>query len=229
MTRSRQRKGIRHYTDYQDGRRQRAPVEVLIVTEGKNTEKEYFMCLKDEVKPKRHHVKIVKANGTAPTNVVNHAKMMIKKGKNIKFVYCVFDRDGKKRNFENAVKEVQKMNKEKGKIEKIEAITSIPCFEFWFSLHVRAKYPEYDGMASPCARMEDDIKKFKPFKNYSKKQNYVTSIFEDLKSKRTTALNRATSISENAEGDEIYSKNPSTRVGVLVEDLMNMGSSKSKK
>lgn len=229
MARLRRRRRISHDTHYRDGRRQRAPVGVLIVTEGKNTEKEYFMCLKDELKPRKHHVTIVKANGTAPMNVVKHAKLMIKKGKNIKFVYCVFDRDRNKKNFKEAVTEVQEMNKEKGEVEKIEAITSIPCFEFWFSLHVRNRYPEYDGMASPCGRMEDDIKKFKPFRNYSKRQNYVVTIFEDLRSKRSTALKRAKSILENTKGDEIYSKNPSTRVCVLVEDLIEMGSSKSRK
>lgn len=229
MTRFKKRRGISRDMYYQDGRRQRTPVGVLIVTEGKNTEKEYFTCLKDELKPKRHHVNIVKAKGTAPMNVVKHAKLMITKGKNIKFVYCVFDRDGKTKNFNDAVAEVQSMNKGEGNVKKIEAITSIPCFEFWFSLHVRDKRPKYDGMDSPCKRMEGDIKNFTPFNNYSKDQGYVPSIFDDLKKKRSDALDRANSILKNVEGDEIYSENPSTRVCVLVEDLIEMGSNKSKK
>lgn len=223
----RKRRGINADTKYRDQPSRPMPVRVLIVTEGKVTEKEYFECLRDELNLGRRQVVVINStSGTDPRNVVKHTKKRLERRKNFNYVYCVFDRDNQEENFKMAVEEVQEMDRSEGEIEKIEAITSVPCFEFWFSLHVRAKRPIYEGMASPCSRMEDDIKGYKPFENYSKNRGYVPSIYNSLKNKRTTALSRSNSILESAkrEGEGVYFYNPSTRVCVLVEDLERISS-----
>ena len=224
---SRRSRGIRNDTRFRELPSRPVPVRVLIVTEGEATEKEYFECLRTELNLGYRQVVIVNsARGTDPMSVVRHAKRRLQKRKNFKYVYCVFDRDNQEEKFKEAVDEVQRMNGSKGEIEKIEAITSVPCFEFWFSLHVRTKRPIYEGVDSPCSRMEEDIKGYNPFRKYSKNKGYVPSIFDALKGKRSTALTRANAILEGAkkEGEGVYFENPSTRVCVLVEDLERISS-----
>lgn len=226
--RSRTHRGIRNDTRFREPPSRLVPIRVLIVTEGEATEKEYFECLRAELNLGYRQVVIVNStDGTDPMNVVKHAKKRLQRRKNFKYVYCVFDRDNQEKKYREAISEVQKMNGDKGEIEKIEAITSVPCFEFWFSLHVRAKRPKYEGMDSPCSRMERDIKSYNPFKKYSKNKGYVTSIYNSLKNKRPTALTRANSVLESAEreGEGAYYENPSTRVCVLVQDLVSISSS----
>ena len=43
--------------------------------------------------------------------------------------------DGDDRSFRDGIEAVQQMKKDNGDIEVVEAITSVPCFEFWLWLH----------------------------------------------------------------------------------------------
>ena len=204
---------------------------MLIVTEGQVTEKEYFECLKAKLGLGRHQVIVISSDGeTTPAQVVENARKRLEREKDFKYVYCVFDMDGDDRSFRDGIKAVQKMKKDNGDIEAVEAITSVPCFEFWLWLHEGKKIRPYPTTGKPCQMLKKDIKKLDLFKNYSTKTGLIESIFDSLYSKRGNALKYAKSISDNAvdEGEGVYWRNPSTRVHVVVEHLERMSSDRKR-
>lgn len=204
---------------------------VLIVTEGRVTEKEYFECLKAKLGLGSHQVVVLGSEGeSTPVQVVENAQRRLEnRGEDFKYVYCVFDMDGDDRRFRDGIAAVQKMEKDNGDIEKVEAITSVPCFEFWLWLHVSDRIRPYPTTGNPCQILKKDIKKFDLFKNYSTKAGLMKSIFESLDENRGDALNQSNSIFDNAEDEEqIYWRNPSTRVCVVVEHLKGMSSERKK-
>lgn len=228
MTKSRGRGRVRNSTKYQDKPSAELPSRMLIVTEGEVTEVEYFKCLRAELGLGQRQVVVIGSDGeAAPVQVVKHAQQKLERDDNFKYVYCVFDMDGDKDRFEKGIRAVQKM---KQHIEKIEAITSVPCFEFWLWLHVTDRIRSYPTTGNPCQMLKSDIMEFDLFENYSTSAGIIESIFDSLDSKRSDALKLAKYIFENAEGvgEGIYLENPSTRVYVVVEDLQRMSSEKKK-
>lgn len=226
MTRSRSRGRVRFDTKYKGRISSDLPTRVLIVTEGEVTEKEYFECLRRKLDLGCRQVVVISSGGeTSPTQVVEYAQKRLRKTNGVfKYVYCVFDMDGKRNSFKKGIEAVQRMKKDRTDIEKIEAITSVPCFEFWLWLHVSDRKPPYPTTGSPCKMLKSDIRKFDLFENYSTAEGLIESIFSSLDNKRSAALRRARSIFRNAKGveDGIYFENPSTRMYVIVEDLERM-------
>jgi hypothetical protein len=109
--------------------RKRIPT-ILIVCEGKKTEKIYFENFKK--RGKGLIVKIAKNEKTNPVGIVEHAKTLITTEYNIdaRFgdqVWCVFDADS------NTDQEIQKAKKLAGK--NINVCLSNPSFEIWYLLH----------------------------------------------------------------------------------------------
>lgn len=230
MTRMKDRGRVRSVKKRRNKAGGNLPARMLIVTEGEVTEKEYFECLRDELGLGRRQVVVISSGGeTSPVQVVEHARARLaKKDDNFKYVYCVFDMDGNKDRFRNGIAAVEEMKKCKGNFKEIEAITSVPCFEFWLWLHVTNRIRPYPITGSPCRMLKSDIEEYNIFKNYSKNGCHVRPIFSSLDDKRIAALSQARSLLENAEGEEIYLKNPSTRVYVVVEDMERLSSRKKK-
>ena len=198
---------------------------VLIVTEGKNSEPEYFRLLAREF-GFGHEVNVQNVRGTAPINLVKYVKERFQLEK-YDYIYCVFDMDTHP-SYENAVKTIQQMDENKSyENVSIKAITSVPCFEIWLFLHVRKSARSYSGGSSPCKDLEREMKRYNPFRNYSKSKDWMSSNFNALKDSRDNAIERSERILADAAktGLAAHLANPSTCVHMVV-DLFDKLSSK---
>ena len=59
-------------------------------------------------------------------------KCALEKGQEFDRIFCVFDRDGHQ-NYQQALDKIA--GSPMGKKGKLQAITSVPCFEIWILLH----------------------------------------------------------------------------------------------
>ena len=225
MTRPRRSSRKSPVLENQRRRRGKRRPLVLIVTEGKNSEPEYFRMLAREF-GFGYEVNVQDVRGSAPINLVNHVKER-SEWREYDHIYCVFDMD-KHSTYENAVKAIQQMdgNKSYGKVS-IKAITSVPCFEIWLFLHVRKSARSYSGGSSPCKDLEREMKRYNPFRNYSKSKDWMSSNFNTLKDSRDNAIERSERILADAAktGLAAHLANPSTCVHMVV-DLFDKLSSK---
>lgn len=191
--------------------------KILIVCEGEKTEPAYFT---DFIK----HCRISTASiveisgecGSSPMNVVSWAKEKYntekKRSDPYDKVYCVFDRDAHP-NYDEALSRINSLNP-KG---IFVAITSIPCFEYWLILHfgyTRKSFSPQKGK-SEGAQMLAELKKYMP--DYEKK---ASGVFNKLQDRLDTALINAKRVEDAAKKDG--SVNPSTKVGALITDLINI-------
>ena len=209
---------------YRDQRAVPAPPSVLIVTEGKAIETEYFRLVAKEFGIGGDRVTIVPGKGTSPMNVVTHAQWRLKRDEQYDYVYCVFDRDTHG-SYDEAVSLVQRMATDGYATEKIEAITSIPCFEYWCYLHVSESTASYSGVDSPCDRLTKELRKYAPFEDYKKSKEWMSTNFKTLAADRNDAVKRAKRILSHAKkaGSKAHSEDPSTRVHIVVERLKKIG------
>ena len=200
------------------------PPCALIVTEGKVTEKEYFRLLADELGLGRQRVTVTSSKGASPMQVVDRTRKWLDREGAFEYVYCVFDRDTHA-NYDEAVSLVQRMAKDGYATEKIEAITSIPCFEYWYFLHVSDSTASYSGVDSPCDKLTKEMKKHAPFEDYKKSREWMSTNFTALAANRDEAVKRAKKILSHAKkaGSEAHSEDPSTRVHIVVEHLKKIG------
>lgn len=196
------------------------PDRILIVTEGSKTEPIYFGRLIDELGLTTAKVTIVGDGGSAPISVVNEAEARLKLDDDFEQVYCLFDRD-KHATYNQAIEKVRSIairDEFRGKV--IAAITSVPCFEIWYLLHVSDSRKPYDNADSPADALIADLKLIDPFKGYAKAECH--SFFEKISAERGNALRRSKRFIEEAqkEGAAEFHENPSTRVHILVSALM---------
>lgn len=200
------------------------PPCALIVTEGKVTEKEYFRLLADELGLGRQRVTVTSSKGASPMQVVARARKWLERQGTLEYVYCVFDRDTHA-SYDEAVSLVQQMAKDGYATEKIEAITSIPCFEYWCFLHVSDSTASYSGVDSPCDKLTKEMKKHAPFEDYKKSREWMSTNFTALAANRGEAVKRAKRILSHAKkaGSKAHSEDPSTRVHIVVERLKKIG------
>jgi hypothetical protein len=140
--------------------RRRPYDRVLIVSEGKKTEPNYFNEIRAALRLSTANVIALASQfGTAPTQVVEYAQHVFLNGdprrqiskRAFERVYAVFDRDDHASYFEalaniEAWKQRKPKNDEKAPIH-IEAVPSIPCFELWLLLH-------FEDVQSPLPRQE---------------------------------------------------------------------------
>ena len=197
---------------------------VLIVTEGTVTEPEYFRLLAADLGIGGQRVTVVSSRTSSPMQVVGQAlKRVPKVGGSFDYVYCVFDRDTHA-NYDEAVSLVERMAKDNRPKRKVAAITSIPCFEYWLYLHVVDSATSYSGVASPCRKLTNDLKKHPLFKNYSKKKGWMAANFEKLAANRGDAVKHSSKRLANARraGEKPHSEDPSTRIHIVVDDLKKL-------
>ncbi|TDJ86684.1 RloB domain-containing protein [Campylobacter volucris] len=141
---------------------------ILIVCEGKTTEKNYLNRLKDFFSLSNVSINIISGKDSDPLKIVKFAKEKSKENSYDK-IYCVFDKDTH-----------STFNKAKQKCEKykFEAIISNPCFEFWILLHFTCTTKPF-GTNSPCDELINICLK-KYIKDYTKNYNFTNIIQQNL-------------------------------------------------
>lgn len=195
---------------------------VLIVTEGSKTEPSYFKLLINELGLTTATVTIVGDGGSAPISVVKEAEKQLSKDIDFDQIYCVFDRD-RHSTYDAALDAVKRLSERRDmKGKTLYAITSIPCFEIWYLLHISDSRKPYEASVtggSPAQAVLSDLTRDAKFSGY--KKNECASFFSIIKPQRQVAIERAQKFlrfSEN-EGAVQYHENPSTRVHILVLNL----------
>lgn len=192
---------------------------ILIVTEGEKSETSYFARLVSELELTT--VKIAHSKGTSPKNVVETAINKARRLKNFNRVYCVFDRDA---NDSSYVEAFENLNRATAVVENCQfvAIPSIPCFEFWYLLHIRYSDRSYGGTDSSCKQLISDLRKHKLFRDYDKSS--CSGFYEDLVSRRGQAIVNARRLLAAATQIDAkpYFEDPSTRVHLIVESLIQI-------
>ena len=223
MTRSKRNQQRARNTRRRDVPTGSPPPRVLIVTEGSVSETQYFRLLAAEMGLGRQQVVIESRYTSSPMQVVALARKRLDDNGPFEYVYCVFDRDTHD-SYHEAVRLVLKMAKD-GLAKKVEAITSIPCFEYWCYLHVANPSASYEGVPSPCDRLTKELRNYAPFENYSKGKGWMSANFGKLAANRNEAVKRSEKRLANAQkaGDEAYSEDPSTRIHIVVDDLKRLG------
>lgn len=193
---------------------QREPYDyVLIVCEGDKTEPNYFRRLRDVHRLSSANIEIARAGGNDPVSIVTYTEMRLTEG-GFDHAYCVFDRDGHA-NYNQALQMVA--NSPNGRIGRLRAITSVPCFEIWVLLHFRYSSAAFNstGSQSACDHVIAEVKKH--FADYSKGH---TSVYDRLEAVMEQAQAHAERLlKENAATG---STNPATRVHELVDYLCKL-------
>lgn len=102
-------------------------------------------------------------------------------------------------------------------VATIEAITSVPCFEFWLLLHFKDTTRPYSetGRSSICNNVIRDLKEYIP--RYAKGS---AAVFEATYPNVDEAIKRAKRLEKRQE--EAGTDNPSTKVHRLVAYLQGL-------
>lgn len=201
---------------------------ILIVSEGEETEPNYFNKMIIREKLSSANVKVTGECGSDPVSVVKHAIKLFEIRENEinserKFdrVYCLIDRD-EHANFNEALNRINQYNKQKSK-NVIVPILSFPCFEFWYICHFEdaSRSPiNRKGNKSPGEVCESNLNilwKRDFGKNYNKSDG---DIYQLLESRVEEAIRRSTRFAKDAI--EIDAPNPSTNIHCVVEKLLKL-------
>ena len=157
-------------------------------------------------------------------SVVDQAIELFEKDPDYDAVFCVIDRDGHT-TFHQALARVRQtiLNRRSGtrKIGKarFEAITSIPCFEFWILLH-------YDYTTAPMARyadVEPRLKAIPAHATYAKGRRGLFAVTQNL---LDTALINADRANRAAAGTD--TDNPTTLMPILIRYLLELATKKAR-
>ena len=185
---------------------------ILIVCEGKKTEKNYFQRLKEFLNLISVKIQILTSPHPTPLKVIEHATQKINESNEYDEVYCVIDRDTHG-DFGEALDKAKSI-----KLQNtiFEVIVSDPCFEFWILLHFAKITPKFSANKSPCEALQKhkDFKKNLP--NYDKSDYDFKEI---IANRLNVAIKNANEI--NKENLPIR-QTPYTEIVRLVENLQNL-------
>lgn len=188
---------------------------VLIVCEGEKTEPLYFDALKSELRLSNANIRICgKECGSAPESVVEYALQEFKRDPIYDRVYCVFDKD-RHPTYSAALDRIR-TKRLPGKAI-IEAITSVPCFEFWLLLHFEDTARPYSAVGGNSAgdQIVSDLKQYMP--SYEKGDG---NAFELTSPMVEEAIKRAERLEKRQK--EAGTDNPSTKVHHLVKYMRQL-------
>ncbi|MEI7730808.1 MAG: RloB family protein [Verrucomicrobiota bacterium] len=178
---------------------------ILIVSEGKETEPQYFNALKNRLKLGAAIIVTV-AKGTDAKSVVESAKRLrkeraceVRQGRSVPFdeVWCVFDSESHQNRPHLAEALVMARD------NKIKVALSWPCIEFWFLLHETYTSAAFSDYAS----VEKVLKKYYP--EYQKNDVPTAALLEKLV---TAVVNARQLRADNAKSG---SKEPATNADLL--------------
>ncbi|MEW8333914.1 MAG: RloB family protein [Candidatus Thiodiazotropha sp.] len=202
---------------------------VLIVCEGEKTEPYYFEELRDALGLHRDNIQVTGECGSSPKSVVNEALRLFDLEPDFDAVFCVFDRDMHE-DYSAALERIsaRPLNKRQGKRSvgkaRFEAITSVPCFEYWLLLHFHYTTHPYTGSGtkSPCDHVLDELK-VRGIPDYEKGiKGWHERTRENLDTANHNAI-RALAAAEAAGTD-----NPTTLVHELVSYLQDLSEQQKK-
>ena len=191
---------------------------VLIVCEGKETEPNYFHCLKCEPGPsKTFAITIKPGRGRSPLSVVNEAVKLKKEktGLGIPYdeVWAVFDTEGPESR-DSLLKALKKAKK-----EAIETAISNPCFEVWLLSHFEKSASAFASPEQAEKRLNVIWKKAFGGQEYDKS---ASDIFQKVSGNTETAIENSRSVREgHHQAVSIEDANSATDVYMLVEKLLS--------
>lgn len=192
----------------------------LIVCEGSKTEPHYLAELREVWGIPHSWVNIKPSEGSSPDRVVQTAERLYvedaRMGDSFDQVFCVFDRDAHP-TFSQAVQRTRELASN-GK--PFKAITSTPCFEFWFLLHFGYSDAPFAkaGKKSVGDVLVSQFKTKAGLAQYAKAQKGMAA---QLQGKFAAATKHATKLRQSAaktqnQDPQIYA-NPWTNVDELVQ------------
>ena len=184
----------------------------MIVCEGSETEPNYLIGLREHLRLNPANVIIQSCPcGSDPVSIVEYA-LNKHKCNDYDRIYCVFDKEHT--NYKDALNKIESNFKNN---MSIYAITSVPCFEYWFLLHFKKSTKPYQQTAKKSAgdQLKSEIKKY--IKNYHEADK---DIFEKTKKHLETAIARAKQIDESQI--KAGTDNHSTKVYQLVKYLCSI-------
>jgi hypothetical protein len=192
----------------------------LIVCEGSKTEPHYLAELREVWGIPHSWVNIKPSEGSSPDRVVQTAERLYvedaRMGDSFDQVFCVFDRDAHP-TFSQAVQRTRELASN-GK--PFKAITSTPCFEFWFLLHFGYSDAPFAkaGKKSVGDVVVNQFKTKAGLAQYAKAQKGMAA---QLQGKFAAATKHATKLRQSAaktqnQDPQIYA-NPWTNVDELVQ------------
>ena len=191
---------------------------VLIVCEGSKTEPNYLKQLKSDLRINNANLRIVGDQGSAPETVVQTAIDEFAIDPDIDTVFCMFDKD-EHSTYGAAIARVNtKRLKRKGAgYARFNAITSVPCFEYWLILHfVNTDAPyQCTGTVTAAENVVRQLRAYIP--NYTKGGD---NAYRATRDHIDTAITRSMRVMAQVEvrgGD-----NPSTRVHEQVTFLKSL-------
>ena len=200
--------------------------KVLIVCEGKKTEPNYFLGLRNWHKISSVNVTVSGDCGSAPTSVVQHGIDLYRaaqgQGEPYDRVYCVFDRDSyhlpsQNKVYQQALDQIQRAMP----TSVFFAANSVPSFEYWLLLHFCETRQTFvaQGKASVGDMVEKELRKYwigyekaMP-KSYDQLKKLAPQGAAQALIRAARGLNAA-----QAVGDD----NPSTKVHELVGYLIKI-------
>ncbi len=168
---------------------------ILLVSEGKKTEQNYFKGLAHTL---RISIEFRDIDRTSLGSLFAKAKRIFDKAKREKnpFTQVIFI--GDKDNFQNYEQDKKIINN----TDNFCAFFSEPCFEYWLLLH----FQPIDKPFNDCGKLQESAEFKKNFPEYDKTNK---NIFNNLKDKIPTACKNARN-------------NPHTNINELVEYLQNI-------
>jgi len=186
---------------------------VLIACEGKETEPNYFTELKQAFRLNNANIRVY-GRGVDPLNLVNFAIQTYRKEPDFNRIYCVFDQDRHK-TYSDALEKIRRTRLKVG--DRIFAVPSVPCFEFWILLHFTYTTRPFDAPAggSICQQVIRRLEKYLP--GYQKNDRRIfgqTQCYLDI------AITRARQVKRFHETSG--TDNPSTEIHHLVEYLRGL-------
>ncbi len=190
---------------------------VLCFCEGE-TEKVYLTCLKKdryknvhiELKPQISNADFEKTFKDIRHHLAERAKT------NYKYIFYVLDMDviysnNRINKYKNQKKSVESLEQAK---ERLAIIESRPCIEFWFLLH----FQNTDKCFVNCDEIIVELCKHIP--EYCKNQNYIASLYKELKDKLETARQNSEVICKKERVDnEDYSYTQMHQLIKILDDL----------
>jgi len=197
---------------------------VLIVCEGAKTEPNYFGEMRTALRLASANIVVTGKGGTDPMSVVNNAIQRFKADPVYDRVYCVFDQDTHT-TYQAALEKIaatplrKNGSRRNADIARFEAITSVPCFEYWLLLHYAYTTKPYKqvGQRSACDRLIHDLKHREHLPNYGKGAKGLYKQTAPLLDDAIRNAKRALLAAESAATD-----NPTTHVHELVAYLRSL-------
>lgn len=196
----------------------RTPADcILIVVEGRQTEKNYFIDLRKVERLTSIKVVVLNSAQSNPVGIVDYAKKVIENGtetispKSFEYVYTVFDHDGRVAQYREAIALAKNLDKTYKTAQKNEIrfipIPSNPCFELWFLLHFQKIHPHEISQREVIKSLK------KVWPEYKKNES---ATYQKTRHKLKEALVRAKDLRSKCGASE---KDAVTHVDLLVKKL----------